>query len=369
VRDSLRPPTCAPPLERANLKHLAEGAEKEVSAEVGSGAPGALAGLPCPACSSPDVRILFEVRDRLNAASSDEYRIVECARCRLMRLDPCPGTPATLDHPSNRQEGDSLADRLERVHRRLALSDRVHFILRVIEQAGDGGLVVDVSSEGDSLRRALAEHGLHVIGLNLFTQAAGAGPKPEGGKAGLSAGRDKPEVCPTVRASLLAAPLAPESCRAIVMLHVLEHLDNPSGFIEAACALLRPGGRLVVLAPNAGCWQFLLMGENWSGLDVPRHRIDFRASDLEALLESAGFEVRRRKHFAPFDNPAALAMSLAPNLAPSVRRARGVLEGPAMKLAKHLLWYGLMAAVLPFTVLESACRAGSTVMIEARKKA
>jgi hypothetical protein len=39
-----------------------------------------------------------------------------------------------------------------------------------------------------------------------------------------------------------------------------------------------------------------------------------------------------------------------------------------MKLVKHLPWCGLMVAALPFTVLEAACRAGSTIMIEARKE-
>jgi hypothetical protein len=40
-----------------------------------------------------------------------------------------------------------------------------------------------------------------------------------------------------------------------------------------------------------------------------------------------------------------------------------------MKLVKDLLWCGLAVAAVPFTVLEASCRAGSTVMIEARKKA
>jgi hypothetical protein len=35
---------------------------------------------------------------------------------------------------------------------------------------------------------------------------------------------------------------------------------------------------------------------------------------------------------------------------------------------KDILYLALVTASLPFTVLEAACRAGSTVMIEARKK-
>jgi hypothetical protein len=89
--------------------------------------------------------------------------------------------------------------------------------------------------------------------------------------------------------------------------------------------------------------------------------------DLELLLDCCGFEVVRRKHFS-LHNPARFATSLAPGLNPSVRRARGTGEIPALKVLKHALYFGLMAFAVPFTLLESACRAGSTITIEARKK-
>ncbi|MGB9606859.1 MAG: hypothetical protein ACPL88_13370, partial [Bryobacteraceae bacterium] len=120
--------------------------------------------------------------------------------------------------------------------------------------------------------------------------------------------------------------------------------------------------------PNAACWQFFLLGENWSGLDVPRHLVNFRDRDLEYLLDCCGFEVIRRKYFSLRDNPAGLATSLAPWLDPMARRVRKVRESPAGRLLKDLLYLGLVVAALPFTLLEAACRVGSTVMMEARKK-
>ena len=104
-------------------------------------------------------------------------------------------------------------------------------------------------------------------------------------------------------------------------------------------------------------------------IDVPRHIIDFRLSDLESLLDACGFEVLRHKHFSLRDNPAGLATSLAPSLDPMARRlqshrgnaAPAVDEGSGVCAA-------LVAASVPFTLLEAACRAGSTIMVEARKK-
>jgi hypothetical protein len=151
------------------------------------------------------------------------------------------------------------------------------------------------------------------------------------------------------------------------MFHVLEHLPDPRPYLLAAHSILQDSGRLVVQVPNAACWQFRLLGRAWNGLDVPRHLYDFRDSDVERLLNSCGFEITRRKYFSLRDNPAGFASSVAPDLDPMARRVRGAAEGAGAKLARDLLYFAIVAAAVPFTALEAACRAGSTVMMEARK--
>src|SRR6185437_13893246 len=44
----------------------------------------------CPACGDPDLRVLFEVTDRLYQSTTKVFRVVECRACRLVRLDPWP---------------------------------------------------------------------------------------------------------------------------------------------------------------------------------------------------------------------------------------------------------------------------------------
>ena len=63
-------------------------------------------------------------------------------------------------------------------------------------------------------------------------------------------------------------------CAVVTMFHVLEHLYEPASYLDAARDLLRPDGRLILQVPNAACWQFLLFGERWNGIDVPRHLIE-----------------------------------------------------------------------------------------------
>lgn len=286
-----------------------------------------------------------------------EFLIIECRDCRLIRLFPQPGTeelrtyyPATYWF----EPAETFAARAEEKYRRFVLGDHVRFVARALEEGGEDGPVLDVGCGGGLFLKMLAERGHRIVGLDFSLAAAAIAWRHN--------------LVPAVCATLTRAPLAEASCAGVTMFHVLEHLYEPAAYLAAAHRLLKPDGRLVIQVPNAACWQLLLFGERWNGLDVPRHLFDFKQKDIEGLLDSTGFEVLRVKHFSLRDNPAGLATTIAPGLDPMARRVRGVVETPNQRLAKDLAYLGLVVLATPFTLLEAACRAGSTIMIEARKK-
>jgi SAM-dependent methyltransferase len=312
----------------------------------------------CPACGEFGTRVLSHGTDRLYGTTQKVFQIVECRKCRLIRLDPQPSPLELRDYyPPDYwfTPQTSTADRWEQRYRRFVLRDHLHFVTRALRESEEHGLVLDVGCGSGLFLQMLAERTKHrVAGLDFSLGAANLAWRRGG----------VPAVC----ATLSRAPFPDRCCAAVTMFHVLEHLYDPASYLQAAHRLLRPGGRLIVQVPNAACWQFLLLGERWNGLDVPRHLIDFKLKDLDALLDYCGFEVLRHKHFSLRDNPAGLATSLAPGLDPMARRMRHVAETPRRRLFRDLLYVALVAAALPFTLIEAACRAGSTIMIEARKK-
>jgi len=311
----------------------------------------------CLVCGHAGFRALFTATDRLYETTAREFQIVACESCGLMRLEP-PPAPEDLRryYPEHYwyTPDASLASGLEEIFRRLVLRDHVRFVRRAVAASGETGPVLDVGCGGGLFPRLLRQRGLRAIGLDFSPEAAAVAWRTNG----------VPAMC----GDLARAPVAPGACAAITMFHVLEHLYDPRDYLEAARPLLKPNGRLIVQVPNAACWQFRLLGRRWNGMDVPRHLVDFRARDLGALLSAAGFEILRRKHFSLRDNPAGLAISLAPALDPMARRVRGRKESPQLKLLKDLAHLALLGAALPFTLLEAAFHAGSTIMIEARKK-
>ena len=311
----------------------------------------------CPICGCVAQAQLFAASDRLYHTTEKQFAVVRCAECGLLRLDPQPA-PDELRryYPDNYwfTPDESAASRMEEAYRRLVLRDHVHFAARALRSSQARGPLLDVGCGGGLFLGMMRERGFRVVGLDSSREAASIAWKRQ----------QAPAVC----AMLENAPIRAEALAGLTMFHVLEHLYDPRAYLTVAHSLLARDGRLVVQVPNAACWQFRLLGRSWNGMDVPRHLVDFRSRDIEKLVESCGFEVLRRKFFSLRDNPAGLASSVAPWLDPMARRVRRIPERAPQRLAKDLAYLALVMASLPFTVAEAAFRAGSTVMIEARKR-
>lgn len=305
----------------------------------------------CPRCHSESYLTLFRASDRLYRTTDQRFNVVECANCALMRLDPMP-SPEVLKsfYPESYwwHADESTSSRLAEIYRDFVLRDHVRFVAHALDSKGP---LLDIGCGGGSFLHALRNEKVTAFGLDTSWRAAHVA----------SSRFDLPAAC----GALPDLPFRPASFGTITMFHVLEHVPDPLACLHAIARLLKPGGKLVVQVPNADCWQLLLLGERWSGLDVPRHLTHFRADDLEELLVVCGFAVKRKKFFSLRDNPAGLATSLSPQLEPVARRVRGVQESQATRLVKDLLYFGLVVAALPFTLLEAAGAAGSSVMVEA----
>jgi len=289
--------------------------------------------------------------------TTKHFSVVRCAQCGLLRLDPTP-SPEELRryYPDNYwfAADRSTASRLEEAYRRLVLRDHVQFVARALASSTARGPLLDVGCGGGLFLGMMRERGVPVVGLDFSREAAGIAWRHQ--------------QVPALAGDLECAPLRAGSFAGLTMFHVMEHLFDPRAYLSAARELLAPDGRLVVQVPNASSWQARMLGSAWNGADIPRHLTNFRASDLERMIEGCGFEVLRRKYFSLRDNPAGLASSLAPSLDPMARRVRRVAESGGERLAKDLTYFLLVLASVPFAVAEAACAAGSSVMIEARPR-
>jgi SAM-dependent methyltransferase len=118
------------------------------------------------------------------------------------------------------------------------------------------------------------------------------------------------------------------------MSHVIEHVPDPVETLTLCHDLLRPGGRLIVVAPNSESLGRRWFRRDWLGWDVPRHLYTFTMNNLESCAHRAEFEVTELRttarscfHMLPSIRVLATASETA--------RSRGLL-----RVATLGLWLG-----------------------------
>src|SRR5881628_1401674 len=113
---------------------------------------------PCPVCGDGKSRTLFEATDRLYRTTDRTFAIVECSRCRLIRLSP---------QPAAAELGAYYPDTYW-----LSPEDRA------VESAQARGPILDVGCGGGLFLKMLAERGHRVLGLDSAAPRRGSPGRP-----------------------------------------------------------------------------------------------------------------------------------------------------------------------------------------------
>jgi hypothetical protein len=76
--------------------------------------------------------------------------------------------------------------------------------------------------------------------------------------------------------------------------------------LDTVARLLRPGGSLVVAAPDFSSLQARLGMAAWLHLELPQHRHHFTPKTLEIALAQRGLRVKRVSRYSPEFDPIAV---------------------------------------------------------------
>lgn len=75
--------------------------------------------------------------------------------------------------------------------------------------------------------------------------------------------------------------------------HVIEHVLDLDRALSEIVRVLRPGGLVTFLTPNAASRMHARFGACWRGLEAPRHLRIFTAPSLAAIVSRSGLEIVR----------------------------------------------------------------------------
>jgi 2-polyprenyl-3-methyl-5-hydroxy-6-metoxy-1,4-benzoquinol methylase len=90
------------------------------------------------------------------------------------------------------------------------------------------------------------------------------------------------------------------SLDAIICSHVLEHVHDPQDMLLRLAGALKSGGTLLLSLPNATSLLREKFGNDWRGLEAPRHLTIPSMRQLQAHLQQLGFTARQREFTLPW---------------------------------------------------------------------
>jgi 2-polyprenyl-3-methyl-5-hydroxy-6-metoxy-1,4-benzoquinol methylase len=223
----------------------------------------------CPLCGGATEEA-FRVGDRNRAITSQSFDYRRCRSCGTVFLSNLPPDLGryypeeyyalpTLDALDQAASGEAP---------RLAL-------LRPFAAAGP---LVEIGAGLGIFARAAQTAGFDVTAIEMDARCCDYLENVVGVRA----------ICSDVPEQALAE-VGPS--RAIVLWHVLEHLQRPWAVLERVAERLEPGGVLALAVPNPDSLQFRLLGGRWAHVDAPRHLFLIPFATLEARMSDLGLDL------------------------------------------------------------------------------
>ena len=268
-----------------------------------------IAGLPqpeCYLCNSPGETLYAGLKDRRYGVPGT-WHMSQCSNrtCGLLWLDPMP-TEADIAkaYVSYQTHEPAVDSALRRLHSSVGDS----FAQRRFGYAKDKSWLYPLAFLNPA---GLAEFGRTVMylpapapGARLLDVGCGNGDflfrmkrlgwdvegvEPDPLAAGIA--REKGLK---VRGGDLPSAMFADNCfDAIAMSHVVEHVHDPIALLAECRRILKPGGTLVAITPNAESWGHRTFRATWYALDPPRHLMLFRAANFRLVFERAGLSINQ----------------------------------------------------------------------------
>jgi len=248
----------------------------------------------CIACKSPDHRIKFDLEDQYG----DCYQLLKCEACNCHYLNPPPN-----EWQLQRAYDEAYYGEGEENKKFSPLVERTLNIFRAAKakklsrKLKPGGRFLDIGcGDGELLMQLAKQSDYELFGLEIPGKAAERAVRREG--------------IHLIIGELRTVNLPEDHFDGISLIHVFEHLSDPTESLQLISTILKKGGRLIIEQPNIESWQAKNFKDKWLHLDPPRHLNLMGPKALKKLLNQHGFKCVSESYFSPQFSPFGVQQSL-----------------------------------------------------------
>jgi SAM-dependent methyltransferase len=238
----------------------------------------------CPLCEGTKHAELYMTSDR-HYGISGVYRIVQCAGCSLVFLNPMfSDDELSKLYPSDYyayQDNFQLSRWKEVVKRIL----RYRLGTQDPKFSAPGG-VLDLGCGSGWFLWGMRNEGWQTYGVEISAAAADLGRKT----AGLN----------IFSGTIEQAKFPSDWFDYVRSNHSFEHISNPCAVLREIHRILKPDGKVLIGVPNIESLNALIFGRYWWYLGAPVHTFTYSVKTLSQLLRKIGFDIEKITYNSDF---------------------------------------------------------------------
>lgn len=242
----------------------------------------------CHICGSRDVRFFCE---------KNGYKLYDCSNCDLTFVHPIPDDLEAIYSEeyfknSGKKETSGYTDYDKDKE---PMRPVFELYLKKLAVLTPGRKIFDVGAATGYFLDIAKSHGWKTFGSELSDYAVNEGRRR---------GHD------ITKGSIIGVTLK-EKMDAITLWDVLEHVDDPRGYLRAVNQMLADGGMLAINTVDRSSFWARLLGSRWHLIAPPEHLYYYAPKNLEHLLREIGFEMLEVTKVGKKFSPAYIFKMLA----------------------------------------------------------
>ncbi len=255
----------------------------------------------CNLCGADNFTDYYKQMDyRFLETPRDLFTLVKCNECGLIYLNPRPDKEylqvfypdafyqgRTLDKENRSGLLKRFVDSVDlvTVRRKQAIKEKVSIVIN--NSPEKVGRILDIGSAAGEFLFAMKKKGWDVMGTEMSATMCEYVQKTY----------DISCINTDIN-DLGADELEANSFDVITLWATLEHLYDPKMALKLCHQSLKPGGKIVILVPNANSLEEKLFRKsNPNIIDIPRHFYHFNVESINKYFTDVGFEIEKDLHF------------------------------------------------------------------------
>ncbi len=228
----------------------------------------------CPVCSGQSFQPYLECKD--HTTSGEVFHVEQCPACGLLLTNPRPtesSAPSyyqSSQYISHQSESSGLFDYIYLTLRRLALRWKYRLVKPYLLHR----TILDFGCGTGAFLHYCRQQGNNVFGVEPSNEARA-----------IAKNQNLP-LSDTIK------KLPDQKFDVITLWHVLEHVYDLTGTLQALKARLNDHGIIFIAVPNHESYDAVSYRSLWAAYDVPRHIWHFKRESMTRLLDNNGLRVK-----------------------------------------------------------------------------